>query len=415
MHDIDLIIVTWHQNYLSTYAGGYVRLRQFLKRIPKNLNFILLDNKKTIYSDILNKEKIIEYQSPKWINSIQDKVFILWFFLETISSTIILYNLSSHLIKQKKAKVLYFPTGEFLQLYIVSLLIKSRFPRVKIVLDILNYGILDKNYSTYFKRLQKSGIGFIRAVVITVTIWFSHTLMKYTIKHADYIFTVSREFQNKIKKDYKKKSINFTPSGVEVHSRQKKSKKKYLGVYIGRMTVEKGIYDVISTCEQVIKQVPNAKFALGGYADEITKRSLQREILDKGIKNNITFFGDVTEQKKTDLLESSDLFIHLAHREPLFPVITILEGWSHGLSTVFYDMSVYKSALREFHFSDACLYPIKNQSISEAVKIIVKYAKYPLTEKTKKQKIARENAKMFSWDTISKKEWKVISNFVTMR
>ncbi len=412
MQRSDLVIVTWHQPYLSSYAGGYVRLRQFLKRIPKNIHFVLLDNKKSIYQDILQKEKIIEYQSPQWITSLQNKAFILWFLLETISSTIILYQQSAKLIKSNGAKVLYFPTGEFLQLYIVSLLLKIRFSHIKVILDILNYGILDKNYSTYFNRLKKSETGFIRSVVITVTIWFSHTLMKYTIRHADYIFTVSREFQNKIKRDYHKSTISFTPSGVEVPRLKKKKIAKFLSIYIGRMTVEKGIYEVISTWNEVVKVIPSAKLALGGYADAVTKAAILKELQEKSIKNNVTFLGDVTEEKKAELLEDSELFIHLAHREPLFPVITILEGWSYGLPTIFYDMSVYESALKEFRFSTNCLYAVKNQSVLQAAKAIVNYTKIPIKEKEKLQKSAKANAAMFSWDVIAKKEWDIISYLI---
>ena len=413
MKKIDLVIVTWHQTYLSSYAGGYVRLQHFLKRIPKKIEYVILDNHKTIYGDVVKKDRIIEYQSPNWINSLQKKVFILWFLLETISSTIILYNNSVSLIKKNKVKVLYFPTGEFLQLYIVSFLLKRRFPHVNVVLDILNYGILDANYKTYFGRLKKSGIGFIRAVVITITIWFSHTLMKHTITHADYIFTVSREFQNKIKKDYKKESINFTPSGVEMPKNRSINKKpKYLGLYIGRMTLEKGIYDVITTWEKVIIKVPTAKLALGGYADDVTKAAISKEIKDKKLDNNVVFLEDVTEKKKNELFYSSEIFIHLAHKEPLFPVITILEGWSYGLPTIFYDMSVYTSAEKEFHFSKDCLYPIKGQDTANASKAIVEYSKLRKSKKEKMQESARKNAELFNWDTIATKEWDIITSLI---
>ncbi|MBA3723306.1 MAG: glycosyltransferase [Candidatus Levybacteria bacterium] len=413
MKKTDLVIVTWHQTYLSSYAGGYVRLQHFLKRIPKKLEYVILDNHKSIYGDVVKEDRIIEYQSPNWINSLQKKVFILWFLLETISSTIILYNNSIALIKNNKVKVLYFPTGEFLQLYIVSFLLKKKFPHVNVVLDILNYGILDANYKTYFGRLKKSGIGLIRAMVITITIWFSHTLMKHTITHADYIFTVSREFRNKIKKDYKKESINFTPSGVEMPNHQSLNKKpKYLGLYIGRMTLEKGIYDVIATWEKVIIKVPTAQLALGGYADDVTKAAIRREIHDRRLDNNVIFLGDVTEEKKHELLHSSELFIHLAHKEPLFPVITILEGWSYGLPTIFYNMSVYNSAEKEFNFSKVCLYPIKGQDISNASNAIVSYSKLTRSKKEKMQESARKNAELFSWDIIAKKEWDIITSLV---
>ncbi len=413
MQHIELAIVTWHQTYLSSYAGGYVRLREFLKRVPNKTDFVILDNYKSIYSDIVKKERIIEYKSPRWISNLQKKAFILWFLLETISSTVILYTKSAELIKKNNIRVLYFPTGEFLQLYTVSYLIKLRYPGVKVILDILNYGILDKNYQSYFKRLQKSGIGLVRAVVITITIWFSHMLMKYTIRHADYIFTVSREFMERIKKDYQKESINFTPSGVSLPGKQHFDKPKhYLGIYIGRMTVEKGIFELIAVWEKVVKQNKDAKLLLGGFADEAAKNAIKKDIIEKNLEKSITFIDSVSDELKSKLLSDSELFIHLAHREPLFPVITILEGWAHGLPTVFYDMSVYDSALKEFNFSTECLYPVANLNKSKAAELILAYSN--LDEKTKAtiQNNALKNAAMFSWDRIAKQEWDVINELI---
>lgn len=412
MQKNDLVIVTWHQSYLSSYAGGYVRLRQFLKRVPKDLHFKILDNKPSIYTDLVKKDQIITYSSPRWIEVLQTKVFILWFLLETISSTIILYNISASLIKNNDTKVLYFPTGEFLQLYIASFFLKKRYPHVKVVLDILNYGILDKDYKTYFYRLRKNNSGLIRSIVITVTIWFSHTLMKHTIAHADYIFTVSREFKNRIKKDYKKESINFTPSGVEMPNKSTNKNFKYQGLYIGRMTLEKGVYDVINAWEYVIQKNPKASLALAGYADDVTKTSILNKIKEHSLEKNVVFMGDITEEKKKDLLSKSELFLHLAHREPLFPVITILEGWSYGLPTVFYDMSVYHSADKEFKFSKLCLYPITNGDIFASAKAVTSYLNLSSDKKETKRKSAIENASSFSWDVIAKKEWDVIQNLI---
>jgi hypothetical protein len=144
MNNIDVAIITWHQNYLSTYAGGYVRIREFLKRIPPDLNYILIDNKPSIYADLIPSKRLVEYTSPQWIQSLQKKFFIMWFLLEVISSMYTLFTITNTLVKKHNIKVFYFPIGEFLQLYILSVLLKMRFPHIPIVIDILNYGILDR-------------------------------------------------------------------------------------------------------------------------------------------------------------------------------------------------------------------------------------------------------------------------------
>lgn len=412
MQKIDLAILTWHQTYLSSYAGGYVRIRKFLQRFPKDINFVLLDNKNTIYSDILSKKKIIEYQSPSWINSMQKKLFILWFLLETISSSIIIYRFASKLIRENHVKVLYFPTGEFLQMYIVSLLLKKRFPHVKVVLDILNYGILDKNYTTYFQRLRRSNIGLIRASVITVTIYTSHLLMKKTINHADYIFTVSSDFVKKIKLDYKKETIDFTPSGVDLPVKKYVTKKQYEAIYIGRMTMEKGIFEVLAAWQYVIQKLPRAQLLLAGYADTVVKKAIETEIEEKQLSRNVTYIGDITEEKKWELLSKAELFVHLALREPLFPVITILEGFASGLPAVIYDMQVYRTANKEFAFSEDSIYITENGNRKKAAEKIITYLEYNKIKKKNISHSAFTNAHLFSWDRIAEKEFICLKNLI---
>ncbi len=413
MKDLDLVIVTWHQTYLSSYAGGYVRLREFLKRIPSKFYFVLLDNKETIYSDILPKISINEYKSPKWIGALQKRIFIIWFLLETISSTMILYRECSRLISSRNAKVLYFPTGEFLQLYITSFLIKIKFKKVKVVLDILNYGILDESYRIYFSRLRKNRIGLVRSIVITSTIYFSHALMRHTISHADYIFTVSKDFVKKIHKDYKKNTIDYTPSGVNIPVKKNISKnKKFLGVYVGRMTVEKGIFDVLAVWSEVVKKLPNAKLALAGYADNVMKAAILKEIKERKIYKNVIFFEDVTEKQKNDILSKSELFLHLARQEPLFPVITILEGFSYGLPAVIYNMNVLKTAIKQFKLSNKSMYIIQSKNIQKAALEIIGYEKLTNANKRMRSAAAIKNAALFSWDMIAQKEFNIIESII---
>ncbi len=407
----DVAIVTWHQTYLSSYAGGYVRLREFLKRLPSKMDVLLLDNASTIYSDIVPSQKIIQYRSPKWINNLQKKYFILWFFLETISSTIILFNICSKLAKVG-TKVFYFPMGEFTQLYLVSLLLKKRYPQVKVVIDVLNYGILDKSYKTYFLSLKKKGLGFIRAFVTTATIFFSVFLMKHTISSADYVFTVSEDFVKKIKKDYKKNTIDYTPSGVNVPKSLPSSKKEYLGIYIGRHTVEKGIFDVLAMWSEVVGEKSDALLVLAGHADATIHEAIQQEVDKRGLKKNVIVCGDISEKKKTELLSKSEVFIHLAHQEPLFPVITILEAFSYGLPAVFYDMNVFQSAKKTFSLSGKSMYVIENGNIQKAAEAILSYSHLSAVAKKEKTIEAVDIARKFSWDTIAKKEFAVVQSLI---
>jgi len=54
----------------------------------------------------------------------------------------------------------------------------------------------------------------------------------------------------------------------------------------------------------------------------------------------------------------------------------------------------------------------KNGNIQEASKLVIKYSRYSLHKKLLVSKMAVQYARQFDWDTIAKKEFKIISQFV---
>ena len=407
MKKIDLLILSWHQTYLSTHAGGYVRLREFLKRIPGNLSFRLLDNSPSIYQDLVKEKDLILYQTPAFIKPIQKFFFPLWYLLENLTSGLILYKKIRKIMQTSEVKVLYVPIAEFRHLYLPAYFLKKRFKHTKLVVDILNYEIPDKSAFEYFQKLRKTGRGIISSVAIVLDCLSAKFVLSRTIKLADYVFTVSPELVEKINQSYQKKTIAYTPSGVNIEQNQKQVKKKYLGVYIGRMTLQKGIFDVLRTWKLVVQKQPSAKLALAGQVDPNTLETVHKTVRGLGLEKLVTVFGQVTEENKNKILSESELFLHLASYEPLFPVIGILEGSSFGLPAVIYDMDVVASQKKELTKRNS-VYIVRNGNIGEAAKKVLAYSKAGNAEKKALSKDARYYASLFDWDLIAKKEWTVI-------
>ncbi|OGK42548.1 hypothetical protein A3A46_01525 [Candidatus Roizmanbacteria bacterium RIFCSPLOWO2_01_FULL_37_13] len=411
MKRIDLLILSWHQTYLSKNAGGYIRLSEFLKRAPKTIGFKLLDNTPTIYSDVASENELIRYQTPRLIKVFEKRFFILWFMLENITTAWIVYFTAKKLIRQYKPKVLYVPIGEFFHLYLPAIILKLQFPQIRLVVDILNFEIPDKSVFTYYQKLRKSGQSIIRSILTIYATLQSTFLIKRTVNLVDYIFTVSPDLISALKKYYRKESIDFTPSGVDSSFPLPKVKKKFLGVYLGRMTVQKGVFELLDVWSQVIKKIPNAKLALMGQADDQILKSLKEKITEFKLDKNISVFGSVSEEKKRKILSASQLFLHLARYEPLFPVIGILEGLSFGLPAIVYNMKVVSSQqniLKKWK----CLYIIENGSTKEVVKKIQEY--YKSTQKTKNllSLEAKKFANLYDWDKIAKKEFGIILDLI---
>lgn len=411
MKKIDLLILSWHQTYLSKNAGGYVRLREFLKRIPKKVKFILLDNKPTIYKDAVGELNLVQYQTPQTIKFLEKNLFLVWFFLENIFAAFILYRNGRQIIKKYKPQVLYVPIGEFIHTYMPAILLKKRFPDLKLVIDILNFEIPEESIGKYYKRLRVNGTSILRSIFTIYATVQSSYLIRRTIKFADYVFTVSPDLVYKLKKVYKKNTIDFTASGVNMPFRAKKIDKKYLSIYIGRITVQKGVFEILEVWRKVVDKIPTAKLALAGQADIENLNAVKKRIDELSLDKNVFVMGKVSENEKNKILAESELFLHLASYEPLFPVIGILEGFSHGLPAIVYNMEVVEAEIKSIK-DGKFIYVIQNSNIENVKEKIIDFSHLTNDEKLHLSNLARDYAKLFDWDKIAARELNIISGFL---
>jgi len=412
MGEVDVLILSWHQVYLSGYAGGYIRLREFLKRTPSSLKYCILDNTPSIYKDISGEPRVIEYSSP-FIIRILRKFFYIWFLFEIFFTIYALYKNGKYIIETRRPKVIYVPIGDFPHSYFPAILLKIRYPKIKVVIDILNYKVSEKSPSVFsiFKQIRESSVSIFRGTITVINGNIQYFLMNKTIHYADYVFTVSSEHVDVIKQVYKKNSIGYTPSGVHMSKNTLANidRKKYLSVYVGRMTVQKGVFNVLQTWAEVVRNEPKAKLALVGFADELTKKVIAQNIKELRIEKNVDCFYGVSNNKKNEIISKGELFLHLATFEPLFPVIGILEGFAYGLPAIVYDMAVLNSYKKDSELK-SFLYIIKNGDVKAVSKKILQYSELSKKIKIKNAQDAKKYATRFDWDTIAAKEFKVISN-----
>jgi len=55
-------------------------------------------------------------------------------------------------------------------------------------------------------------------------------------------------------------------------------------------------------------------------------KRIKNLVKQSNLENNVVVYGSVTEEEKYKILSESEIFLHVANYEPLFPVIGILEG-----------------------------------------------------------------------------------------
>lgn len=406
----NILVIGMHQTYLKTYAGGYVRLKEFLKNFPKDFDYKLIDVSPTIYEDVIDKEKLILLKSPTSINFFLSLFFPLGVLLERIWMSFAIYaELKKHI--EKEGSLIYVPIGELPHLYIPAIYLKRNYPGTKLVVDILNFRVINEGLIKLIKKLRKTDTLF-NSFALGVVYYCMYMVIKKTVNEADYVFTVSKDLVKEIKKVYLKNTISFTPSGVDPNpSIPHKTKKKYLGVYVGRVTEQKGIYNLINVWKKIVKVKRNAKLAIAGFVDPYTESAIKKLVKDNHLEANIDVFGPVSEQKKYKIISEGKMFLHLANYEPLFPVIGILEGMICGLPCLVFDMPVLKDEVTT-KIKNVFVFVAENGNLDEAAKKVLDYDRYVKNKKNKISFLSKQFAKKFDWKEISNVEVKVIRDLL---
>jgi glycosyltransferase involved in cell wall biosynthesis len=101
-------------------------------------------------------------------------------------------------------------------------------------------------------------------------------------------------------------------------------------LFVGRLSKEKGIEDLLAAFRTVQQQLPNAKLHLAGPGSE--RESLQSQAAAWGLEASITFLGNQTPDQIGHLLETSTALVLPSRREPWGLVVN--EALSYGCPVV---------------------------------------------------------------------------------
>lgn len=408
-----VLILGAHQSYVRANAGGYVRLREFIKYLPRDISCEVIDISPSIYADLLPDEKIIKINLPHYIKLLISNVFIIGVLLERLYIGIHIYRIGGKLINSEHIHLIYVPIGELLHLYLPALLLKRHFPHIKVVVDILNFEYIQDSFIQLVRRFIIYKHRIPTAICLALTHYISFRITKYTINDIDHIFTVSPLLISEIKKIYFKKTIDFTPSGVNIPSYSsitKFKKKIYLCAYVGRVTEQKGIFNILDVWHRLISIKPEAKLVIAGIIDKETHSLVIKKIKEANLEKNIDLMGEVSEERKREILMSSEIFLHLANNEPLFPVIGILEGLSFGLPCITFNIPAIASQKDSDKKLGIFISP--NYDCSAVMRQIVEIHCLSKKEKACLSSKSKSFAQDFCWENIAKKEFSVLSKLL---
>jgi glycosyltransferase involved in cell wall biosynthesis len=168
-----------------------------------------------------------------------------------------------------------------------------------------------------------------------------HLSMYLFRNKADIIFAINNDIRDRlIRRGFDASKIFVVNNGVDVGliNSINVNSREYDGCFCGRLFKVKGVYDLLSIWESVVKDIPSAKLVIIGNGPEY--HNIKRIVKEKKLDKNITLSGFVPEQQKFSLIKSSKLFIFPSYDETWG--VAICEAMACGTPVVCYDLPCYK-------------------------------------------------------------------------
>jgi glycosyltransferase involved in cell wall biosynthesis len=121
--------------------------------------------------------------------------------------------------------------------------------------------------------------------------------------------------------------------------------KRWDGIFIGRHTAEKGIFDLIEIWRRVRYERPGASLVLVGACAPETEAKIRKAIDNIGAGGDIKLAGVVPDREKFELLRASRVLLAPSRVEGwgLVP----LEGLGVAVPVVCWDLAAYRESLPE--------------------------------------------------------------------
>jgi glycosyltransferase involved in cell wall biosynthesis len=200
-----------------------------------------------------------------------------------------------------------------------------------------------------------------------------------------------------LKKGFNGKKIFVNYNGVNLSRIKdfKDSPFKYDGVFLGRLNVSKGVFDLLKVWSYVVEKNPNAKLAVIGSGDKRVEKKLRETTSEMKLQENIAFLGYLSDSDAFGILKSAKVFLFPSYEEGFG--IAILEAMTCGLPVVTYNLHVY----REIFGNSLSVVPVgRTDLMSEIVCFLLEN---PEVAKLKGQ-AGVELAKKYDWSKIAEKE-----------
>jgi glycosyltransferase involved in cell wall biosynthesis len=210
-----------------------------------------------------------------------------------------------------------------------------------------------------------------------------------SILHADFVCACGKSVADAARKTYVNSLSEKTPieviyNGINTDFYRPFTIRDFASVnivFVGRLTVKKGVVELIKAWITIVKEFPEAKLILVGRDSEFGKSKSMinelKQIIPENIRETVIFKGFLNSSELLQLFQYTTLCIFPSHREA-FSVV-ILEAMSSGKPVIYSKIGAgfeviddgYTGILCDPHnpddIADKAIYLLKNKGIMNII------------------------------------------------
>ena len=255
----------------------------------------------------------------------------------------------------------------------------------------------------FFRNYRKVGY----SLLISLLKALASKLMVEILKKADLFISVSEFTASLLEKSgVGREKILVSGNGIDFRKISKickhSGKKIFDGVFVGRIALEKGIYDLVDAWKKVIFKRREAFLAIIGEGPEL--KNLRIKIKKLKLERKIHVFGGLPDEKMYKILCRSRVFVFPSRFEGWG--IAVAEALACGLPVICYETPALKEV---FGKCKSVFFVSKFNSEALAKKILLILENF---DGKKFSRISRAFAKNLAWKNVFEKDVAFLRRFV---
>jgi len=225
------------------------------------------------------------------------------------------------------------------------------------------------------------------------------------LKRSDVCITVSNHTAKVLLKNgIEPHRIGVSGNGIDIDliERFKAKKKLYDGVFVGRVSIEKGVFDLVKVWRRIILNRPESKLLIIGTGPDFLK--MRKLIKNSNMASHVMLKGSCSDNDLYSSLQASRIFA--------FP--SMFEGWglavgealACGLPVVCYDIPALREIFGQCK-SVSFVPPGDTETFTQATEKILQHG-----DSDELGAMSKEYVKRFTWKRVALEDMQIIRNLV---